>query len=206
MNPPPKINSVRRFRKRSLAYAAAGMFLLVGGGCVVGVVGIFRLEAESRALRESVSLSMPGQFDKKFSVRLGGLTTALVRAGSHWVKLPPEARAGLDSLHGVEVGVYKSHDDNPCLNPAGALAAADKSMRGRGWTRIVGVAKAGDLVAIYMPAKTRSSGGVKCCVMVLHERDLVIGSLRGNLDPLLELAAQKLESGGQRLPLELAHL
>jgi hypothetical protein len=206
MNTPPKINPVRRFRKRHIAYVAAGMFMLMAGGCIVGVVGIFRLGAESRALRESVSLSMPGQFDKKFSVRLGGGTTALARGVSHWFRLPPEARAGFDSLHAVEVGVYKSRDDNPCLNPAGALAAADKAMRGRGWTRIVGVVKAGDLVAIYMPAKARASGHVKCCLMVLHERDLVIGAVRGNLDPLLELAARKLESGGHRLPLELAHL
>jgi len=34
---------------------------------------------------------------------------------------------------------------------------------------------------------------MKCCVLVLHGRDLVIAGVSGNLEPLLQLAQSKVD-------------
>src|SRR5258708_4088302 len=71
----------------------------------VAVANCFRLSSESRVLRGNLMESVGGQWDKKFAVHLGSLPMGIVRWGSHCVHLPPEPRAALDTLHGVEVGI-----------------------------------------------------------------------------------------------------
>ena len=44
------------------------------------------------ALRSSVIESVPGQWDKRFAVHVGGLTLGLVRFGSLFFNLPPEPK------------------------------------------------------------------------------------------------------------------
>jgi hypothetical protein len=73
------------------------------------------------------------------------------------------------------------------------FTAADKCMRQRGWERIVGVAQGRQFVAVYMPRNLRTAKRMECCVAVLNERDLVVASARANLEPLLELATQRLQ-------------
>jgi len=155
--------------------------------CAIEITGYFRLSSATRALRSSVMESVPGQWDKRIAVHLGSLTLDLVRFGSRFFKLPPEPRAAIDSLHGAEVGVYRLHDAPATVNYYTILAAADKSMSRRGWERIVGVAEGRQFVAVYAPHGIRTVGRLACCVLVLHEQDLVVASVRGNPEPLLEL-------------------
>jgi hypothetical protein len=176
-----------RFRKRHIVALAAVVIL---AWCYIGVTGYFRLSSETRALRESVMNSVSGQWSKRFAVNVGRCTVGLVQLGSGLVHLPPEARAALDSLRGGEVGVYRLQQAQGCINPAAVFQAADRAMAARGWDRIVGVAKASELVGIYAP---RSGSGLKCCLMVLHEQDLVVASVRGDPRPLLKLATRRLD-------------
>ena len=156
----------------------------------VGVASYFRLSSDTRALRRNVMTSVPGQWDTKVAVRIGWLTTGLVRECSQLVQLPPEPRAALDALRGVEVAVYELQQQPRKADYAAVLALADKTMTSRGWDRVVGVVEANQCVAIFVPQKKFSAQNSACRVLVLSERDLVIVSAHGDLTPLLDLASK----------------
>jgi hypothetical protein len=158
----------------------------------VGIAGFFRLSSATQALRSSVMQSVPGQWDKRFAVHVGGATLALARFGSRFFNLPPEPKAALGALNGAEVGVYELQNAPSALDYAALFTAADKSMSRRGWERIVGVVQGRQFVAVYMPRDLRTLKRMACCVVVLNEQKLVVASARGNLEPLLGLATQRL--------------
>lgn len=68
------------------------------------------------------------------------------------------------------------------------LAAADSTMTGCGWERVVGVIDGHNLVAVYLPEKNISAQCLKCCVMVFDGKELVLVSAQGNPEPLLRYA------------------
>ncbi len=186
--PPPQPRY--RVRKRYVALAVVAFLFWF---CGVGIAGYFRLSSPTQALRSSVMDSVPGQWDKRFAFHLGSLTMGLVRWGSSFFSLPPEPRAALDALHGVEVGVYKLHSAPSNLNYSTMFTTADKSMTRRGWERIVGVLQGQQFVAVYVPHGVHTLERMGCCVVVLNERDLVVASGSGNWQPLFELATQHLQ-------------
>jgi hypothetical protein len=188
MNSIEPLKPAFRFRRR---YLALLVILCVPLFCAIGVAGYFRLSSETKALRKTVMSSVPGQWDKRFAVHVGGFTMGLVRFGSRFANLPPEPRAALEALHGAEVGIYRLHENPVSIAPTAIFMAADKAMKARGWERIVGVAQADQLVAVYIPLKGISPGRMACCVVVLHERDLVVASAHGNLGPLLQITEKK---------------
>jgi hypothetical protein len=176
-------------------YFVLSLFLILPVVCAGGIASYLHLSSSTQALRSAVMESVPGQWHKRFAVNVGCLTLGLVRFGSSFFHLPPEPRAALQALSHGEVGVY--HLEEPMSSPDYALIlkTADKSMRRRGWERIVGVAQGGQFVAVYAPGNV----GVKdmsCCVAVLNDRDLVIVSARGNLSPLLDLGRRRLNDHG----------
>jgi hypothetical protein len=181
-----------RFRVRT-GYVVLALVLCLPLLCAIGIAGCFHLSSATQALRSSVIESAPGQWDKRFAVRVPGLALGLVRFGSRFFNLPPELKAALDALHGAEVGVYNLQDAPCALDYSAVFTAADKCMRQRGWERIVGVARGRQFVAVYMPRNLRTAKRMACCVVVLNEQDLVVASARGNLEPLLELATQRLQ-------------
>ena len=181
-----------RFRGRT-GYVVLALVLCLPLLCAIGIAGYFRLSSATQALRSSVIESVPGQWDKRFAVHVGGLTLGLVRFGSRLLNLPPEPKAALEALLGAEVGVYSLHDAPSALDYSAMFTAADKCMRRRGWERIVGVARGRQFVVVYMPRDLRTVKRMACCVAVLNEQDLVVASARGNLKPLLELATQRLQ-------------
>jgi hypothetical protein len=160
---------------------------------IIGVTGYFRLSSETAALRTCVMSAVPGVWDKKIALHVGWLTTTVIRTGSRFFTLPPEPRAALDALHGAEVGVYKLQQDPGSLDFPAFFASTDRTMKSRGWDRIVSVAKEREFVGVYFPHRKVSLRGVKCCVVVLQGRDLVVASASGNLEPLLKLAEDRPE-------------
>jgi hypothetical protein len=161
--------------------------------CSIGVLGMLRLGSEATILRKTLMSSVPGNWDKKIAIRVGGITTALVRGGSLFFNLPPEPRAALDALHGAEVGVYNLREEPGYVERGPILTRADQAMVARGWDRIVGVVQENDLVAVYVPHKKVSARNFRCCVVVFSGRDLVVVSARGNVEPLLALAQKHIE-------------
>lgn len=154
----------------------------------LGIASYFMLSPEASILRESAIAGAPGEWKKTIALNVGFMTTGLVRAGSHFFKLPPEPRAALDSVRGGEVGIYKLQGTAGRVDHGVILARADKSMSARRWDRVVGVSQEGQLVAIYVPRRGLSTETVRCFVLVLKDRDLIVASGRANLEPLLNIA------------------
>lgn len=192
--PPPLIHRPRRLKKR---YIFAVVAVLLVALSAKAVAGYFFLGSESSALRKTVMARARGHCEKKFAVRLGWVTTQLVRYGSRFVNLPPEPRAVLDTLHRVEVGVYRLDDTDDHRLGGEILADTDATMKKRGWQRIVGVVHDSNTVAIYAPAKGLSRSNIECAVLVLNGHDLVVAAGSGNPMPLIELAAAKQSASGR---------
>src|ERR1035441_5842609 len=71
-------SSLPRFRVHA-GYVLLALVLCLPLLCAVGIAGYFRLSSATEALRSSVIESVPGQWDKRFAVHVGGLTLGLVR-------------------------------------------------------------------------------------------------------------------------------
>jgi hypothetical protein len=170
-----------------------GILLLWFLGVVIGVASYFRLSSEASALQQSVVAAGDGTWNKKIALNVGFFTTGLVRTGSRFFKMSPEPRAAFESIRGAEVGVYKLDKSAGWVNTSAILARADKAMSARRWDRVVGVSHKHELVAVYLPRRGFSAEHMKCCVLVLHGRDLVIAGVSGNLEPLLQLAQSKVD-------------
>lgn len=190
-----------RVRKRYLALLLLLLFLLaLPVLCVVEVTSYFRLSSETAALGGSLMKSLDGPWHKRFGLNVGGATFGLVRGGASFVHLPPEAAAGIKAVRSAEVAVYERECHPLPVTPAAVLMAADRAMQSQGWQRIVGMAQDHQLVAIYLPRKGGRPGSVKCCLAVLQDRQLVLVSARGNIQPLVALADQKLDLSRFRQP------
>ena len=160
--------------------------------CVWGVASYFRLSSDTKALRRTLLSSVEGQWNTTIALNIGWLTTTLLYGGSQFLELPPEARAALSAIRGVEVGVYQIQNQPRPADYSAALAAADETMTLRGWERIVGVLEGEQCVAVYVPTSKVSAERMRCCVVVMSEGNLVLVSGRGNLKPLLDLASKRL--------------
>jgi hypothetical protein len=169
------------------------LVVVLVGFCVTRVVGIFYLSPDTAALRESMMSSVAGNWDKKVAVRVGGITTGLVRLGARFFPLEPEPRAALAAVRGAEVGVYTLTDEMGPRDNAAILARMDRAMSRRGWVRGVGVGQQRELVAVYFPKRSISTTSVRCCVAVLQDRELMVASVRGNLEPVWELVSDHLK-------------
>jgi hypothetical protein len=66
-------------------------------------------------------------------------------------------------------------------------------MSARRWDRAVGVSRENELVAVYFPRRGLSTKRMKCCVLVLQGRDLIVAGASGNLEPLLAIATKHLD-------------
>jgi len=140
------------------------------------------------ALRDSVMKAAHAEREERIEIGIGPLTLNLARAGLAFVDLEPEARTMLHAVRSAEVGVYKLRSERQQLNLAAMLSAADKTMAGRGWDRVVGVMDRRELVAIYVPGQVHSTRNVKVCLLTVDGQDLVVASARSNLEPLMEMA------------------
>ena len=160
---------------------------------VVGITSYFRLSPETVILRESAMGCVRGTWNTKIALNVGVLTTGLVRAGSHLFKLAPEPQAAFDAIRAADVGVYQVSEDAGWVDHRAILACADKSMSARRWDRVVGVSQENQLVAVYVPRRGLATQRMKCCVLVLHGKDLVVVGASGNLEPLLEIAGKNFD-------------
>ena len=154
----------------------------------VGLTGCFKVSTDVGALRDSVMKAAHAEREERIEIGVGPLTLNLARAGLAFVDLEPEARTALHAVRSAELGVYKLRNERRQLNHAAMLSAADKTMAGRGWERVVGVMNRHELVAIYVPGKVHSTRNVKVCLLTVNGRELIVASARSNLEPVMELA------------------
>jgi hypothetical protein len=188
---PPRIEHARRSGVWDWIWVCLGIVVFYGL-LAWGVTSFFRLNGDAAALKNAVLSAAPPGTEQMITVNVGPLTTGAVRAGLSFIHLPPEARAGIQTLRSAEVSVYKLGQSLDCFDPQKAFAGADKVMKQRRWTRVVGVVKDGAFVAVYMPSRTSSPEKLRCCVAVLNDRDLVVAGVRGDLVPLMEVVQKRL--------------
>ena len=163
------------------------LVILVTGLLAYGVTSYLRLGAEARALRNSFTQTAHGGWHKRLEINVGGFTTGLARAGLGFAQIDGDVRAALGGMRAGQVGIYElGAGANP--DPAKAFAAADDAMYQRGWDRLAVVSRQDTLVTVYVPLALKAGDELSACFVVLHDRQLVLGSVRGDLEPLLQLA------------------
>jgi hypothetical protein len=188
MNPIPPPLATRRSARRLWFWgflATPPLLLLLLGA---GVASFFYLGSDARALRNGLMKSSGVEWRQQIAVNAGHLTLGTVRVGLSRARLDPGALAALQSVRSAEVGVYQLASGTPPPDRAAMLAAADAAMTIRGWDRVVGVMDGSNLVAVYVPEKNTSAHHLKCCVLVLNGKEMVLVSVQGNPEPLLQYA------------------
>lgn len=202
---PPLPPANRATPRRTGVLAALGIaclsVLLFWAVVAYLLTGYLRLSADMKNLRNTLTQTLTAGWQKEIELNIGSCTIGAAHAGLSFARLDPEARAALRAIHGAEVGVYRLAHGRPGADQAAMLMAADGAMAGRGWDRLVGVVNPHEFVAVYVPVQLRSPRDVTACVVVLEERQLVIVSARGNLEPLWKLA---LHEAGARPKAHLA--
>jgi hypothetical protein len=189
MNPPPAPPLIRPPANRGWLWVglALVLFPLVALGVIVlGVASYFHLSSDTRALRNGLMEASGVEWRQQIGLNIGSVTLGVVRAGLSFAPLDSEARAAVQAVRGVEVGIYEPVSGTKPSDCAAMLAVADKVLNARGWERVVGVLNGEELVSVYIPAKTISARRMKCCVMVFDGRQMVVASVRADLEPLLE--------------------
>ena len=164
------------------------------GLTTIGLTGCFRVSSDVGALRDSVMKAANAEREERIEIGVGALTLHLARAGLAFVDLDPDARTALHAVRSAEVGVYKLRNKRHPPNPAAMLSAADETMAGRGWDRVVGVLNRHELVAIYVPGNVRSTRNLKVCLVTVNGREMIVASARSNLEPIMELARNRVNN------------
>src|SRR5688572_4756591 len=112
---------------RILTSVVLGLVLLCATGC-------FSVSSETRALRD-VGLEFAGEgAEEKIELGVGFFTVGLAKMGARFVEMPPEVKAILGSVKGVECSVYELRGGKQ--NFAEVLIEADKAMSKRGVDRV----------------------------------------------------------------------
>lgn len=157
----------------------------------LSVASFFLLGPETSALVRSARTDNANPWQKRVALSVGGMTFGVVRLAGHLPKLPPEARAAMQTVRSAEVGVYqlKSGTSPSALDRSGILSRADASMSRRGWERVVGVQNNRELVAVYAPTRGLTPRSLHFCILVCTDKELVVARASGDPRPIMELAA-----------------
>ena len=196
MNPPIIANYQRQTAAQSgrwllrllLLTFALGLFFLAAA--VYGITSFLRLGSDERALRNGLLKASAEHWNKRGELNLGTVTCSIARTGLAFARLEPQAKTALSCFRAGEIGFYeleRRHDD---MDRAAMLSAADSAMQRRGWERLVGVVDPHDFVLVYLPKKLLDADDFKACVAVIEEGRLFVGSVRGDLEPLMELVRE----------------
>ena len=177
--------------------------------CLAVLATLFWPGGDLRALCSSVAVVANTQPRWRFHVNTGWLTLSAVRLGARFVEMPHEARVGLESVRGVEVGVYEL-DVAAGTHRGRILSAGDSAMESRGWERLAGVVQEHQVIAVYVPSKPAKSTAFKACIMVVDDRTLVVARVRGDFAAMAAFASEQLAAvtveGGRDHPHPLTRL
>ena len=187
MNPTSPSPATHRLTRRFWFWGLLATPLLLLALLAAGVASFFYLDSDTRALRNELIKSSGVEWRQQVALNAGRLTVGTVRTGLSCVQLNPVARAALQSIQTAGVGVYQLPAGTPAPDRAAMLAAADSAMTARGWERVVGVIDGRDLVTVYLPNNVFAHR-LKCCVMVFDGKEMVLVSVQGNPEPLLNYA------------------
>lgn len=168
-------------------------------------VSVLTLNRDAAVLRSEVMAATQTEWNTKVQLSIGRASFWTLR---HCLAFLPdekknisEARAALRAVKAVSVGVYQPKDRSSAWSRDMLFNATDRTMRDRGWTRLVGVADRKENVLIYLPSADADFSQV--CLAVVTGRELVVVSATLNPDALADLIAQQAE---KHLPRSLVPL
>lgn len=156
--------------------------------CLWGIASCFWLSHDASALSRELRRQTGGVWNKKIEVRAGPILCGLARMGLGWAPMPPEAREALQVVRWGEAGVYQAGSRDKAASPAALVAAADATMVKHGWDRVVTVSQRDNLVLVYVPQATVTEKRFTVCVAVWSGRQMVVASVRANMEPVIRLA------------------
>lgn len=168
------------------------------GLCFLGLASVVysavTLTREAAVLRRGVLDGIDIPAHARVQVSVGPVFLTLARQFLPLIEdLPAEAACALRSVTSASVGVFEL-DRHPSAG-ADCIRSADRSMRERGWTRVVGVRDGGSTVLVYAPLGHRGGDEMDLCLAVVEERNLVIVSARLRPKDLIPLIEQHRVSG-----------
>lgn len=197
MNPAAPAAPSRRRRLWLWALALVLTPVLLLG---VAAASYLTLNRDAAALRKEVMAATDTKWDTKVQLSVGRISLWIVRQGLVFVPKAEvqEAREALRAVRSVSVGVYRPAQKDPTWSRERLFNETDRTMRARGWTRLVGVADHRENVLIYAPDDAEVG---KVCLAVVTGRELVVVSAAINPDALGALVARH---AGKHLPRSLA--
>ena len=151
----------------------------------LGAASYFHLSSDTRALRNGLLKASGVEWRQQIGLNIGSGTLGVVRAGLSFVPLDAEAQAAVQTVRGLEVGIYELAIGAKPPDGAAMLSAADTVLKERGWERLVGILDGEELVGVYVPGKDISVRQVKCCVLVFDGRQMILASAKADIQPLL---------------------
>lgn len=155
---------------------------------VVCLCSYLHVGAETKLLRNIVLDTADVAPRTKIQGSVGPLTCGFARAALSFVDLPPEAQAAVRTIKRAEFSFCKlavSAEDRRAM-----IAKSEQAMTARGWERAVCVQNSDATVSVFV-REQRRSGQLRVAFVVLAGRDLVVGSVSGDVQPLLDLALER---------------
>jgi hypothetical protein len=160
-------------------------------GLAAVVMTSFGLAGDSREVRNVVmQSSADAQWKPTFEARVGVLPVILARTIVGFLDVEPEVKLGLRAFRGADVGVYELRSGKP--DAARLMETVDQRMMARDLECMVRVLDGDEAVAVYVPRDMDSARRVEGTVLVISDQQMVITTVRGNLEPLLEIARRHL--------------
>lgn len=188
---------------RRLLRVVAALFVASALTLGLAAYSFLTLSSEASLLRREVMAASGTEWKTTVQLSVGRCTLWALRTGL--VFFPDarmaEVREALGAVSSVSVGVYRNAaaggaaGDSSRVDAAGGSTAslfdaADRLMRLRGWTRVVGVSDAREKVLIYMP--TGVGEPTEVCLAVMKRRELVVVSASLDAASLATMAGRHL--------------
>lgn len=162
----------------------------------VFVFNFLTLNGDATALRRELFSAMEMRATSEIELSAGPVMLTMARAAVGCIdEVPPEARQALRAVRSASVGVYSRTDDG-VGDPRALLAAADRAMSRRSWSRIVAVSDDRQAVLVYMPDRSPMFGSERVCLAVCRGDRLVIVAATVKPDALLELVRERPQLAG----------
>jgi hypothetical protein len=172
------------------------MFLLLVP--VLAVTSYFRLTDHAAAMRKCLADSLPNRWNETVELNIGPWTTRFLRTGLSFLDLPTEARSAASALNEIQFGVYKLAQGKGACDISQFLEITDDAMNQRGLTRLLGVLHRRHGVAVYVSDGGCDQHRMEASILIVDQRQIILGSGRLELDKLTPLLTEKLNHEWRR--------
>lgn len=185
--------------RKGLFWALVILLLIVIALPIYAVTSVLRMGAESIGVRDAIVpiASVSGRCDKRIELNLGTGLLGIARLVTTFADVPVEARIALGSVRRLQVGVYYLPDAGSGVSggKVSILERATAVLDEHDWERVVGVVDGTDVVGVFVPRVFDDAEDMDVCVVVLSDHDLIVVSVRANVNalaPLIERAMREI--------------